>query len=82
MSPSLVNVIAGTAYIPVTNVSGSSVTLKSCCSLAIVSPFEVVSLPSGLQEVPCEQNKIVATVRLHTAGVQCRGKFGGLIFLC
>lgn len=67
VSPSLLQVFRGTVYVPVVNVGVCTVSLKPCCALGVVSPVEVVSLPSELQEVPCVQEQVVAAVRSHTA---------------
>lgn len=62
------SVIRGTAYVPIINAGVSPVVLKPRCSLGLLSSVEVVSLPSDLQEIPCIQDQVVATVRSHTAG--------------
>lgn len=67
VSPSLVTVMRGTAYVPVVNAGVSTVFLKPRCALGILSPVEVISLPSGLQVVPCAEDQVVAAVRSHTA---------------
>lgn len=67
VSPSLVTVVGGTAYVPVINAGVSTVTLKPRCAFGILSPVSVVSLPLDLHEVPCAQDQVVAAVRTHTA---------------
>lgn len=48
------------------NVGVCAVTLKPRCFLGVLSPIEVVSLSSELQEVPVVQEQIVAAVGSHT----------------
>lgn len=67
-SPALVRVIRGTAYIPVTNVGCNDVMLYPRTIVGTLDFVNVVSLPSGVTEVPAG----VATVSSQTAssGVQ------------
>ncbi|XP_036001258.1 uncharacterized protein LOC118565232 [Fundulus heteroclitus] len=67
VSLSLLQVFRGTVYVPVVNVGVCTVTLRPRCALGVMSPVDVVSLPSELQEVPCVQEQVMAAVRSHTA---------------
>lgn len=62
-SPSLVRVIKGTAYIPVTNVGCNDVVLYPRTVVGTLDFVNVVSLPSGVTEVPSG----VATVSSQTS---------------
>ena len=51
-SPALVQVIRGTAYIPVTNVGSTDVVLYARTVVGTLDAVNVVSLPPGVSEVP------------------------------
>lgn len=61
--PAVVKVIRGTAYVPIVNVNRTATKLQSRCSLGILHQAQIVSLPSGISEVPVEPcGSKVATV--------------------
>lgn len=69
-SPSLVHVTRGTAYIPVINVGCNYVVLYPRTALGTLDFVNVVSLPSGVTEVPSvEAPTGVAMVSSHTASL-------------
>lgn len=51
LSPAVVRVVRGTAYIPVFNVGSRGIRLHSRALLGQVSPAQIVSLPPGVSEV-------------------------------
>ena len=69
VSSALVQVVRGTAYIPVVNVGVSAVNLRPRCPIGLLSSAEVVSLPPGLCEVPGKEEQVTATIMSQTAGV-------------
>lgn len=62
-SPALVRVVRGTAYIPVINVGSTDVALYPRTAVGTLDFANVVSLPSGVTEVP----SVIATVSSQTA---------------
>ena len=63
VSPALVRVIRGTVYIPILNVGSTDVVLHPHTTVGMLDHVNVVSLPSGITEVP----SVVATVSSQTA---------------
>lgn len=61
-SPALVRVIRGTAYIPVVNVGSVEAVLHPRTVVGTLDTVNVVSLPSGVTEVPSG----IATMSSHT----------------
>lgn len=59
----MVKVISGTAYVSIVNVNRTATKLQPRCSLGILHQTQIVSLPSGISEVPVEPcGSRVATV--------------------
>ena len=63
-SPCLIQIVRGTAYVPVVNVGATEVLLYPRTSLGTLSCAQVVSLPAGVTEV----RSTTATVSSCTAG--------------
>lgn len=68
LSSSLVNVVRGTAYIPIVNIGTTSVTLYPRSTVGLLTPAQVVSLPTGIIEEVREPGIVSATT--HTQLVQ------------
>ena len=63
LSPAMVSVVRGTAYIPVVNVSAMDAILHPRTPIGTLSPAEIVSFPKGITEVAVTPKKqVVATV--------------------
>lgn len=62
VSPALVRVVRGTAYIPVVNVGVSSVALYPRVSLGRLIHAQVISLPAGISETGGQLGPTMATV--------------------
>lgn len=64
VSPAMVTVHGGTAYIPVVNVGNTDAKLYPRCILGMLNQAQIVSLPAGICEVPKEPEGlcIVATM--------------------
>ncbi|XP_077957579.1 uncharacterized protein LOC144406215 [Gasterosteus aculeatus] len=61
-SPALVQVVRGTAYIPVVNVGSVEAVLHPRTVIGTLGPVNVISLPAGVTEVPSDR----ATMSSHT----------------
>ena len=73
-SPALVRVSRGTAYIPVVNVGSTEVLLYPRTVVGTLDTVNVVSLPSGVTEVPSR----VATVSSHTVSPTVQQQVDGI----
>lgn len=73
-SPSLVRVVRGTAYIPIVNVGSIEVLLYPRTVVGTLEQVNVVSLPTGVTEVP----STVATVASQTALPTVQDQMEGL----
>ena len=71
VSPAMVKVVRGTAYIPVVNVGTASIKLPRRCPIGILSQAQIVSLPAGVTEVrqELEGERVVATINAQTSQV-------------
>lgn len=65
--PSIVQVVKGTAYVPVLNVSNTDARVPSRCVLGTLKPVQIVSLPAGVVEVPFSPGvrEVQATVSMQ-----------------
>lgn len=50
--PAVVQMLKGTPYVPVINVSCMDARVPSRCALGTLKPAQIVSLPAGAEEVP------------------------------
>lgn len=74
VSPALVLVVRGTAYIPIVNVGPSDVLLYPHAVVGTLEEVRVVSLPSGVTEVP----PVVATVASQSVSPPVQDQLEGL----
>lgn len=65
--PAVVQVVKGTVYIPVVNVSSMDVRVPLRCALGTLKSVQIVSLPVGVVEIPfsVEVGDVQATVNLQ-----------------
>lgn len=73
-SPCLIQMVRGTAYIPVVNVGATEILLYPRTSLGTLSRAQVVSLPTGVTEV----RSPTATVSSCTVGAPVQGGVEGV----
>lgn len=72
VSPALVRVVRGTAFIPVVNVGSTGVLLYPHTVVGSLEEVRVVSLPAGVTEVPSQ----VATMASHSASSTLHEQIG------
>uniref|UniRef100_A0A8P4KCX1 Gypsy retrotransposon integrase-like protein 1 n=1 Tax=Dicentrarchus labrax TaxID=13489 RepID=A0A8P4KCX1_DICLA len=66
VSPAMVTVHRGTAYIPVVNVGKIDVKLYPRCALGTLNQAQIVSLPAGISEVPMKPEGLGTTATMNS----------------
>lgn len=69
VSPALIHIEGGTAFVPIVNVGLTRATLYPRCRIGLLVPATVEGLPAGISEVVQGSETVTATVGAHTGQV-------------